>query len=391
MGGKEVRPTMLNSIICGVDGSETSRSAARVAARVAATLNIRFVLAHVTEDRPTFPYGDARLRELQRRRAIEEGQRLLESVAAELRGAAPELRVAFGSPVEALQALCREESAELLVLGSRGRSGLAAALLGSVSTRLASTAGCPVMVVSAPAAATRFLAHEANGGSIVCGLDASPESKRALELAADLGDRMWLEVLPVDVGDGTRESTPGGIDFRVQLDVGQPVDALRRRAVDHDAALLVVGSRGRGALRAAVLGSVSSALAATAPLPVLVVPPAARLASRSYGSGEARDWTRDRTREVSVDTGTSTEAAADQLHLGRFSEGIEQLSDSPDKVRRGRFSTGIEQLPDSRSKQRVGRFSEGVEKLPRTPARLRRGSFADGCDAIRSRPPTRRA
>jgi nucleotide-binding universal stress UspA family protein len=55
MTGKEVRPTMLDSIICGVDGSETSRSAARVAARVAATLNIRFVLAHVTEDRPTFP------------------------------------------------------------------------------------------------------------------------------------------------------------------------------------------------------------------------------------------------------------------------------------------------------------------------------------------------
>jgi nucleotide-binding universal stress UspA family protein len=256
---------MLHSIICGVDGSETSRSAARVAARLAATLNTRFVLAHVTKDRPTFPYGDARLRELLRRRAIEEGKRLLESVATELRGAAPELRVTFGAPVQALHALCREESAELLVVGSRGRSGLAAAVLGSVSGRLASTAGCPVMVVSAPAAGNRFLARETKGGSIVCGVDASPESKRALVVAADLGDRMWLEVLPVHVGD------------------------CARRAVEHDAALLVVGSRGRGALRAAVLGSVSSALAAAAPLPVLVVPPAALPASRSKGSGEARD------------------------------------------------------------------------------------------------------
>lgn len=64
---------MLHSIICGVDGSLASRSAARVAARLARTLNVRFVLAHVTEDRPTFPYRDTRLRELQRRRAIEEG------------------------------------------------------------------------------------------------------------------------------------------------------------------------------------------------------------------------------------------------------------------------------------------------------------------------------
>ena len=189
MSGKEVWPTMLHSIICGVDGSETSRSAAQVAARLAATLNTRFVLAHVTEDRPIFPYGDPRLRELQRRRANEDGQRLLESVAAELPGATPELRVTFGTPVEALRALCGEEPAELLVVGSRGRSRLAAAVLGSVSARLASTAECPVIVVSTRAAATRFLAHETNGGPIVCGLDASPESKRALEVAADLGDR----------------------------------------------------------------------------------------------------------------------------------------------------------------------------------------------------------
>ena len=62
MKGKEATPTMLHSIICGVDGSEASRSAAQVAARLAATLNVRFVLAHVTEDRPTFPYRDVRLR-----------------------------------------------------------------------------------------------------------------------------------------------------------------------------------------------------------------------------------------------------------------------------------------------------------------------------------------
>jgi hypothetical protein len=201
---------------------------------------------------------------------------------------------------------------------------------------------------------------------------------------------MWLEVLPVYVGDGTHEETPGGIDFRVQLDVGHPVNALRRRAVDHYAALLVVGSRGRGALRAAVLGSVSSALAATAPLPVLVVPPTARPEGPSNGFARPRHSTRDRTREVPVSIRTSLEAAAAPNRAGRFSTGIEQLPESPDKLRSGRFSNGIEQLPDTPSKVRAGRFSEGIEKLPRTPARLRRGSFADGCAPIRSRPATRR-
>src|ERR671910_2881781 len=110
---------MQHSIICGVDGSPSSRSAARVAARLARTMSIRFVLAYATEDRPTFPYRDARLREIQRRRAIDAGQRLLEDVASDLPGVAPETRVTLGTPIEALSALCREESAELLVVGSR--------------------------------------------------------------------------------------------------------------------------------------------------------------------------------------------------------------------------------------------------------------------------------
>ena len=222
---------MLHSIICGVDGSHASRSAARVAARLARTLNFRFVLAYVTEDRPTFPYRDARLRELQRRRAIEEGQRLLEGVAAELPGDAPELRVTFGTPVEALRALCSEESAELLVVGSRGRSPLAAAVLGSVSARLASTAECPVVVVSTSAAADRFLERETRGGSILCGVDASSESEGALHVAAALADRMALGLRPVHVSGGRRHGASGGDDGRPGRHA-QPASTECRRRVD---------------------------------------------------------------------------------------------------------------------------------------------------------------
>lgn len=379
----ETTPTILHSIICGVDGSHASRWAARVAARLARTLNVRFVLAYVTEDHPTFPYRDARLRELQRRRAIEEGQRLLEGVAAKLPGAAPELRVTFGTPVEVLRDLCSEESAELLVVGSRGRSPLAAAVLGSVSARLASTAACPVVVVSTPAAADRFLERDTRGGSIFCGVDASPESEGALHVAAALADRMSLGLRPIHVSDGKRQGASVGDD-------GDPAATLSRRAMSADAALIVVGTRGRGAVRTAVLGSVSSALAATAPLPVLVVPPTAQPASPSSGFAQVHHSTHDRIQEVSVSTRTSHKPTVEENHRGRFSTGIEQVPDSPDTLRRGRFSNGIEQLPDTLSKRRVGRFSDGIEQLPRTPARLRSGSFADSCDTIRSRPATRR-
>jgi nucleotide-binding universal stress UspA family protein len=50
-------------------------------------------------------------------------------------------------------------------------------------------------------------------------------------------------------------------------------EGLRRIAAEHHGELLVVGSRGRGTVRAALLGSTSHALAAHAPCPVVVVPP----------------------------------------------------------------------------------------------------------------------
>ena len=62
-------------------------------------------------------------------------------------------------------------------------------------------------------------------------------------------------------------------DVEVALDA-TPADGLRRVAADRDAELLVVGSRGHGRIRAALLGSTSHALASEAPCPVVVVPPA---------------------------------------------------------------------------------------------------------------------
>jgi hypothetical protein len=49
---------------------------------------------------------------------------------------------------------------------------------------------------------------------------------------------------------------------------------------------------------------------------------------------------------------------------GRFSEGAEELPDSPEKHVEGRFSEGAEELPDSPEKHVERRFSEGIERSP---------------------------
>ena len=62
-------------------------------------------------------------------------------------GFAAEGRVAEGDPREALVQAARVERADLLVMGSHGRTGIAKLMLGSVSSHVVTHAACSVLVV----------------------------------------------------------------------------------------------------------------------------------------------------------------------------------------------------------------------------------------------------
>jgi nucleotide-binding universal stress UspA family protein len=151
-------------------------------------------------------------------------------------------------------------------------------------------------------------------GSIVCGVDGSSDSRRALDVAAQyarqLGSRL-IVVNVVPVRDPVVPSpshryaamgrpatlTPQMLDASTEAEIeasqalleqlvvgaeadgaelrtmlGIPAERLAELADDEQAGLIVVGSRGRGAFRAAFLGSVSNSLIGIARCPVLVVP-----------------------------------------------------------------------------------------------------------------------
>ena len=72
-------------------------------------------------------------------------------------------------------------------------------------------------------------------------------------------------------------------------------------------------------------------------------------------------------------------------HRGKFSEGEEDLPDSPEKERVGRFSDGEEELPDSAAKEHVGRFSEGEEEDPDSPEDERAGQLRRPRRIVRDR------
>lgn len=191
----------------------------------------------------------------------------------------------------ASHALVAEAGAsDLLVVGSSSHEGAAAFWLGNTARWVIRHGTCPVVVV-------RGAATGAKPKRVVVGVDGSPSSDAALRWAADEADRYGVGLLVVhgwsypyrgvDFGpeqardlmridaacelersvEKAREWT--GIDISAELREGAPAWALLEIVKDGD--LLVLGSRGRGAIRAGLFGSTVNHVLEQAAVPVVVV------------------------------------------------------------------------------------------------------------------------
>ena len=279
-------------LVCGVDDSPAAANVLAVATQLAEVLGLRLTLVHS-------PHPDVFVTGTHRRAALDRGRALLDRLAPDVPGA--DCIIEIGDPAELLHAVL-EDSAELAVVGSRGHGAAVAALRGSVSRALARSAPCPLIVIPPHARL-----NAAAGATVVCGVDGSVEATAALEaggaLARALGGRLtavyvrsstgaaavpasWAaDRWQVPVEDGRAalaivERAVAGLSADVPKGVcvesGDPAERLARVARAQPSAILAVGSRGQGAVRAALLGSVSSRLGATAASPVMIMPRTAR-------------------------------------------------------------------------------------------------------------------
>lgn len=271
----------VNGIVAGYDGSPGSQEALDWAVWEARARGLVLTVCHAcAPGRPVAP-GDAAA-DL----AWQYCERVVAGGVQHARGAMGTRDVrpllVSGSPASALCEV--SESADMVVLGSRGGGGLAGLLLGSVSSQVAAHARGPVVVVRGHWRPVPGYAPS----PVVVGADGSGASQAAVAFAfaeAALRDVPLLAVCaladtPSVLGGGRLleadfeealakcEADHPEVVVRRQVVQGSPRSALLDAAAG--AQLLVVGVRGRGGLRGMMLGSVSLAVLHHAPCPVAV-------------------------------------------------------------------------------------------------------------------------
>jgi nucleotide-binding universal stress UspA family protein len=130
------------------DFSYYSGSALEFACALARDYKARLVLLHVGA-RPTVVFGEGVVPPAPELFEQEARQRL-EQLAVPETGNRIDRRLEQGDPAAEILRVAGEECAELIVMGTHGRSGLSRLLLGSVAESVVRDACCPVLVVRTP-------------------------------------------------------------------------------------------------------------------------------------------------------------------------------------------------------------------------------------------------
>lgn len=276
---------MYGTVLVATDGSEIAARAATRGVALADALGADVHVLSVADvrDRP----GWTDVRETERERAAH----AVDAVADEAveRGISTSTSVREGRPHREIVAAAERRDADLLVLGTHGRTGLRRRLLGSVATSVIQDAPCPVLTVGAAATDGSRRIDE-----LLVATDGRPGANAAVEQGIELADTIGVTVHALSVVDDVHSrlsvvldafeqvateataeivdrAAKRGVEAVAAVEHGVPHERIVKYAGDEGVDLIVMGTESRTGLDRVAFGSVSQRVVATAPVPVLTV------------------------------------------------------------------------------------------------------------------------
>lgn len=295
-------------ILVPLDFSESSVAALRFALPLARATGARLDLLHVLEPVQAALGPRAATRELPRTRAT---QRQRSALARLKRLAAVEVRrplrantlVREGAAARAIIATAAELRSNLLVLSTRGHTGLQRFLLGSTAEAVVHRAPCPVLTVRRPvqarqgtppsppssrlrrvlvatdfSAASRVMLRFAVAFATQFGaslrllhvVDRLNVPSRMIAYATQL-QRTVLHDAMAELADWAKRLVPPDVPTIQIVRAGEPYDVIRTVARTQRADLIILATRGHSALKRFFLGTTAGRVVRHAACPVLVV------------------------------------------------------------------------------------------------------------------------
>jgi nucleotide-binding universal stress UspA family protein len=291
----------ISSILCPVDLSDVSRRALDYAATLAHWYESRITILHVAGDTQGVggPPTDGPAAGRSPAIVADEVHAFCRPWTS--RGEPVEVVISAGQVVKEIVQLTESLPADLLVVGTHGRSGFERLWLGSVSDKVLRKVVCPALTVppkAGPAPA------EIRFNTILCPIDFSDASLRALEYAFSLAEESLSRLILMHVVEPLAEmgfkdesaalavpeyqrhliddatallKTLVPEDTRVwcrpetNVATGKPHREILRAATELGAELIVMGVLGRGAIDLALFGSTTHHVIRAAACPVLTV------------------------------------------------------------------------------------------------------------------------
>jgi len=311
----------IEQILCPTDFSIFSSRALRHAIALAQQFRARLKVVYVLPLMPNVggsPFVPAPIFATpeERQYAEEEIRRFVEPARGS--GIKVETEVREGQAWREILAVAEEMPADLVTMGTHGRSGFERFFLGSVTEKLLGRLPCPILTVCHEEGRT----WEAPGlvRRILCATDFSAAAADALTLTLSLAETSGAPVTLLHVIDGlptsdggvyyavpeikplrkaleehawqhlhaaVPEELPPGVQVEKRLAQGRAHEEILKFAAEQKADLIVLGTRGHGPLGRLLFGSTSARVVREASCPVLTVPPFGSFRAQHRGASTA--------------------------------------------------------------------------------------------------------